>query len=273
MEARMAREDAADEARWEAMQKAEDLKKAELQAGLAAYYNAMRQGEMEAQQKETSWLASIPFIGSQLDTAWQNSTIGTLLDAKIIEPIKTVFRPRNVVATLLTATVGLNTVQWINNVISSNDIFDAVQTRALLSFEELRVQHPPTLENLAYLSTHPYEWMAMGSDIFGTFTTIGASYVDVIWQQNPLVQTHTELMIFLEDRVCSGISNQALTNGCTAAFYLRESLVSNPVDTLLGVVNGFIADPAKATCTNGSRSCFTASIGQRHPAGWPGRRS
>ena len=52
MEAKMAAEDAADEAKWIAMKQAEEAKKAELQTGLAAYYNAMRQGEQDAQQAQ-----------------------------------------------------------------------------------------------------------------------------------------------------------------------------------------------------------------------------
>jgi hypothetical protein len=52
IEDKMAREDAAEEAHWLAMKAAEEAKKAELQAGLAAYYNAMRQGEKEASIKD-----------------------------------------------------------------------------------------------------------------------------------------------------------------------------------------------------------------------------
>ena len=54
---KMTRVEQEEEVRWQAQQKAaeEKQKAEELQAGYAAYYAAMRQGEQEAREKEKSW--------------------------------------------------------------------------------------------------------------------------------------------------------------------------------------------------------------------------
>ncbi len=184
---------------WNARQTAAAL--AEQQAGLAAYYDARKAGEVEAIASAASsgvresWWANAwnEYVASPIQNNWNN--VVSFVEHKIYQPyIQPNFNPKNIAATLLTVALGYNGIQWVNNVISNPDIFLPARTQTELLVEELRINHPPAPENntLTYLVTHPYDVFSTGSDVLNTYASIGASYADTIWQQNPFVQIQIE---------------------------------------------------------------------------------
>ena len=147
----------------------------------------------------------------------------------------------------------------MNNLKSNPDVFSPARDYAQSLVDDLRLKHPPAPEkhSLAYIVSHPYDVMATGSDFLNTLISIGASYADAIWQQNPLTQLAVESLETLEDSLCSRVTSQAWANRCTAAFYLSAGLTATPFDTTLGVANSFVVDPIVGFLKQGALSIET----------------
>ncbi len=271
---KMTRVEREEEVRWQASQKTAEEKKAQdLQEGLAAYYAAMRQGEQEA--KPNWWEQTKSFVREKIVQPYIQPVV-TALDEKLYQPyfkptLDTIKRsqayqaaqnsitPKKIATVALTLALGANTVQWVNNLKSNPDVFSPARDYAQSLVDDLRLKHPPAPEkhSLAYIVSHPYDVMATGSDFLNTLISIGASYADAIWQQNPLTQLAVESLETLEDSLCSRITSQAWANRCTAAFYLSAGLTATPFDTTLGVANSFVVDPIVGFLKQGALSIET----------------
>ncbi|MFT3895055.1 MAG: Ig-like domain-containing protein [Anaerolineales bacterium] len=200
-------------------------KDAELKAGLEAYYNGRKLGEQKAAEaappKEKPW--------------WEK--VGNLFKDNLT--------PQKVVPALLVTTLALQGISWIKNTVNQSSVFLDAKNHAEVLLEELRSKHPSTPENLSlsYIVKHPYNVFSTGIDVVNTFSSIGASYADAVWQQNPIVQFQNKVLEKLENSLCPQIDNQSWSNRCTAGFYLASGINSTPFDTTLGVINGLIVDP------------------------------
>ncbi len=253
-----AKYDAQEQAKWDAKQEAAKMSQAAARnagmlANLPGYFNS----EKQAQQEKSWWEKTTSFVQEKII-----QPVVTTVDKYVYQPyiqpaiekakqtqvyktVQTVLQPKNIVPTLLTVALGAGTLQWINNVKSKPDIFEPARTYAQALMEEMEAKHPRTDEtrSLSYLWTHPYDAFATGSDFLNVLTSIGASYADAIWQQNPLAQMQIQNLEALEASTCSHISNQGWSNRCTATFYLGAGLTATPFDTALGVLNGLVVDP------------------------------
>jgi hypothetical protein len=259
IEAKMAREEAAEETRWLSAQAAIAQSKQEMETVAFEYRMSehditpipLAAKESDAiktaiSPENNSWLSKIPFIGPQLDTAWLNSSLKQVWEEKVYEPyIQPNVNPNIIIPALLTIALGYNGMQWVNNVVSNPSLFLPAQQRAEFLIEEFQTKYPspPETKSFKYLLTHPYNVVSKGSDFLSTMTSIGASYADAIWQQNPFIQIQIKLLEKLENNACYSISNQAGSNRCTAAFYLPAGLAATPFDTGLGVANALVVDP------------------------------
>lgn len=196
-----------------------------------------------------------PATKSWWQQAWDDAK--TFVQDKIAQPVQQAVKPlvdrapalqkvaATAMATAMVVTGASTTYQWAQNLIRP-DAFLLAQQRAQFSINELRQKYPPDPNKgtLEYMASHPYEVFSVGSEVLKTFTGIGASYADAFWQQNPTVQSDIQKLAALEKGICPKITNQAWSNGCTAAFYLPASLEAMPFDTASGIVNSFIVDPA-----------------------------
>jgi hypothetical protein len=236
----------------------EQRKAEELQAGLKAYYEGRKAGEAVATPSPLNkFKAGVTALGNAAvnTTTSALTLVSNFVQTNIPQPITTsaqkvaTWTQKNIVPALLTAALGANGVQWVNNIVSNPDLFIPVQSRAELLIEELRAKYPPAPETktLDYLVRHPYAAVKEDADILNTFTNIAASYADAVWQQNPLVQAQIGSLESLEKSICPNNSNR-----CTAAFYLPAGLMAAPFDTGLGVVNGLVVDPVAGFLKQGA---------------------
>ena len=178
----------------------------------------------------------VPFIQPLAERAKQTQIGNT---------ISNLVTPKNIALTVIAAALGAGTIQWVNNIISTPDIFLPAQTHAQSLVDEYSVNYPPAPENktFSYLLTHPYDILSKGADVLDALTSVTAAYADIVWQQNPLVQAQISSLEALENSSCSNISNQAWGNRCTGGFYLAAGLTATPFDTTLGVMDSFVVAP------------------------------
>ena len=145
---KMTRFEKEEEAHWQASQKAaEEKRKAEeLQAGYAAYYAAMRQGEQEAQTNW--WDKAVDFaqenIVEPIQKTW--NTVTTFVQDKIVEPVvivldERVYQPYIKPAAEKIKEVVKESAKWINEHIYQpyiKPVVDTVKNNANMAMETVQ---------------------------------------------------------------------------------------------------------------------------------------
>jgi hypothetical protein len=184
----------------------------------------------------TSWLSNIPFVGQQLDNAWQ------ALAANVT--------PQNVVSSALALTMGVTGVQWATNVFNTPNLFASAQENMQAQLQQVLVEfpgfidHPKDQSLLDYVWSDPYRAVGASSAAAKAIINSVAGYADAVWQQSPVAQIAASALQTVGDTLCPNISDQGWQNRCYGVSYGAASLVTQPADTLAGVVNGFLVDPA-----------------------------